>query len=205
MYGPPKTGKTHWAMFETPEPVFVVDTERRGSIVQAKAVKTGRDVRRKGVSNFDGVRSAVSQAIKDSLPASRRGDPCGTIVFDSASDLLDWAVEAWLRETGNKKVYPRVAWAHVYEKVDKVLEAPRRVGMNVVLLCRAKDEWQDDEPTGRLTFEGYKKFPYRADIGILMGVGRHGWIVTLNALDREFDREPDDISWSSLFGTKEES
>ena len=188
-------------MHEAPEPVYV-DTEQRGSVVQRKAMDAGRDVRRKTATSYDDIRRAVAQALEDSRPLTRQGKPGGTLVFDSASDLQDWAVEAWLRETGNKKVYPRVAWAHVYEKVDRLIDVPRRSGMNIVLLCRAKDEWRDDEKTGRLTFDGYKKFPYKADVGLLFE-SYEKRTVMFNALEREFERNPADLSWSALFSKKE--
>lgn len=195
--GGPKVGKTHFAPASAPEPVFVLDTEDNAKVVVRKLQREGRDVRRVVCHTFADVKAAVAEAVKQKA---------GTIVFDSASDLQGLSEAAYLAKSGLKKVFPLVNFKHVFGPLDELLAKIRRAGMHCVLTCREKDEWVDDEKTGRMVFEGYKRFPYLANLFI-----RLAWVrakgekeprlralVLRNGFSMHAPRELSEINWPGM-------
>ena len=160
LFGAPKVGKTHWALFNMPSPVYVADTDKRSGHIAVKATAAGKEIYRKACINMGDVRNVVAAALK----AADGVDAPGTFVFDGASDLLDLAQDEYLRETQADKIYPKVVWARVYRKIDKLIEALQRRGFFVVYLCREHAEYVGDQPTGRVTHEGYKRLPFKSDV-----------------------------------------
>jgi hypothetical protein len=157
--GPTKAGKSHWSLFQMPEPVYCADTERRNHTVVSKARQAGRVIRHKYCDCLKDVRTVVQVALKEA-----EGDRPGTFVFDSASDLLSWAEDEYLQQSKADKIYPKVVWARVYKKLDVLIEALKSRGFCVVFLCREKAEYRNDQPTGKVVHEGYKRLPYKSDL-----------------------------------------
>lgn len=185
-YGPTKSGKTHWALHKFQGPLFLVDTERRYHVPMAKAIDAGQDIRVAECTQFED----IDRAVNDILEASKGVDGCpGTVVFDSASDLLSWAEERFLRVTRQDKIYPKVVWARVYSMIDRLIEALRLRGFFVVFLCREKEEYRDDKLTGRLTHEGYKRLPFKSDV-VLRVLPAGGLVVEASGLARKRPGEP---------------
>lgn len=197
-YGPTKSGKTHWALHTFPGPVYVVETERRYYVPMEAAIGAGKDVRIAECSSFEDIDRAVHDVLDDSKGVT--GCP-GTVVFDSASDLLAWAEERFLRVTRQDKIYPKVVWARVYSMIDRLIEMLRLRGFYVVFLCREKEEYRDDKLTGRLTHEGYKRLPFKSDVVLRMTP--KGLVVEASGLARKRPGEPiaPDMSADELFST----
>lgn len=167
LYGPGKVGKTHFACFATQEPVYIADSDKRADIPMLKAVAEGRRIHRKLCSSRKDVKLAVSQALQDAIARQQTEGAAwkpGTFVFDSASDLQDFAEDEYLEESKTDKLYPRVVYKRVYDKIDHLFEPLKNLGFNVLFLGREGEEWKGDSPTGKKRFSGYKRLPFKADI-----------------------------------------
>jgi hypothetical protein len=172
VFGPPGSGKTHFAC-SFPSPV-VLDTEGRSHIVMRKF-----DLDRlKRVRSWGDVRAASEIILANVKPPA-------TIVVDSASDLQSMAEEAWLSETGQAAVWPKVNWGQIFDRLDTFIDFWRERGYNLVLTERVKPEYdaKTETYTGLLAPERYKKLPYRADIVLEIQ-----WGLTIEG--REITRRP---------------
>jgi hypothetical protein len=172
VFGPEGVGKTHFAC-TFPNPV-VLDTEGRSHIVMRKF---GLD-RLKRVRSWGDLRAAVEIIIANVKPPA-------TIVVDSASDLQDMAAEAWLHETGQAAVWPRVNWGQVRAKIDTFIDFSREKGYNVVLTERVKRVFSEKAQsyTGEMEPDRYYKTPYRVDVELEL---QHGLVLE----GREITKRP---------------
>lgn len=191
VYGPTKVGKTTWAVEHMPEPVFVCDTENRAGLPVQRAISKGRKVLRKSCATLADVKATVQAAI-------REGQGRGTFVFDGGSDLLAMAEDEYLTETKATKVWPKVSWGQVYRKIDCMLEALKRRGFFVVIVCQEHPLYVNDKPTDKMIPDGYKKFPEKSDL-VLRHDGKQ-LVTAHNGLSRGAPKPlPLDSSWEKVY------
>jgi len=150
-------GKTHFAR-TAPNPLFL-DTEAKAYIVLKKFPPCPW----KRVETFADIRNGVKWAIEN--------PEIETVVIDSGSDVRDLAAQEWCNEMGKERVWPRVLWAQVYEKVDWIPKALEKAGKNLIVTARMKDEWIGDTSTGRRLADSYKRWPWALQMAITIQNG----------------------------------
>lgn len=159
-------GKTHFAC-TFPQPV-ITDTEQRAQIVARKFEKNKDYIKK--TSNIKQIRQTVEMLATVICPDPKERHNY-TWVMDSGSDWLQMAEVEYLAEAKKDKVYPTVLWAQVYEKIDQIFNAIRKLGVNAVITQQLKEKYVGDKGTGEFIPSGYKKFPYRVDISLYFQKG----------------------------------
>lgn len=117
----------------------------------------------KKLHTFQDVRDFVYHCIKN--------PKIEAICIDSGSDLRAYAEQEFLDETGQKRVFPLVLFGRVFAKIDKLMKDIHDAGKHLVVTSRLKDEYADDERTGRRIRDSYKKFPYQLPMMIHLQYG----------------------------------
>lgn len=166
MSGPEGSGKTHWAITESPGPHYMIETEGEHNLHTAKehdsnvralvlveALDADRDSRwfaGKGTmwSNF---KKAV-EALLDAPP--------GTVIIDSATDLVAMVVGSLTIEWDRgDKAFPTMLYGQVYGEIGTAI-AHLRKRHNVILTSRVKEIYRDDKGTGRWKTAIWKQAEY---------------------------------------------
>lgn len=158
-------GKTHLAC-SFPKPAFL-DTEHKGYVVLRKFANK----RWFPAKNMQDARRFVEACLED--------PEIETIVWDSGTDIQDWAEQELLAETGKlptDNIWPRVQYKQVYRKIDEqvfkiVGSTEEEIKKNFIVTARVKDEYLNDQKTGRAIRDGYKKTPYQLQLMIQLEKG----------------------------------
>lgn len=147
-------GKTHLASsISEVEPVYLIDTEYRASIVTRKF----KNIKVVSAKNYLELKNAVDYIISN--------ESLGTIVIDSASDLQTFAEIEYLNQTLKEKVGMPWNWSAVWKLCNEIIDAIKfSKKFNLVLTARLKEEYMNDKPTGNLIPRIYSTLPYKADI-----------------------------------------
>ena len=168
--GPEGSGKTYFAA-TAPGPLHVIGTE-----AGHEAVTLAKDFPDKQIGHLPlepeadgkvediwfgpwfGVDETLNKAIDvlDNVPS-------GTVIIDSASDLLGIAAASFNKQLqrGDNPIPPML-----YGQLYPVLEgwiARLRQNHNVILCSRVKDEYKDDSKTGKKIVDLWKTGPYLAE------------------------------------------
>lgn len=173
----PGLGKTHYG-FTFPD-VACCDTEMKGEKVWKKfyrgefeSYRLGDD----GVEPYKWDKGVINPENSRLYHAENWGDVAAfydhfikdesvqTLMFDSETDLREFA-ELWtLKETGKKSLYSaqqgagKVQYAMVFGKLKYILNNAKRHGKNLYYTAKVKDEYdQFGNKTGRLVYDGYNK------------------------------------------------
>lgn len=175
-FGEPGTGKTFNAA-SYPGPMLLLDTENRASIALSYRRTIGEDVDKAiniyAPRTMTDLRDAVEwfSSTKEFKDASKSVEPgnAPTLVIDSATALMGFAEDEYLRLNGVETIFPRFAWGQVYSIVDQFIVSCRALPMNVVLTAQMKDEFRGENRTGIRIPDMYKKLPFWVDIVISCG------------------------------------
>ena len=160
--GQPGDGKTHLlcTMSEIGQ-VYVLDSEYRAHLVAKKF----QNIKIRRVTNYQEMVVAVKYILKYCEP--------GTIVFDSGSDVQQFAELEYLTRTGKQEVGMPYNWGEVYWLCNAIIEDIRRDGrFHLALSARVKEEYINDKSTGRLIPKLYSNLPYKADVSLQFGKNR---------------------------------
>lgn len=153
------SGKTHWAIENAPDPVYLVDTEGEHNLhtskriakklnkkIYAKVLRADPTISREKLW-FAG-NTGLWQDFKASV--HKLGDAKhGTVIIDSASDLLamvvnDLAID-WSR---GDKAFPPMLYGQVYAELNTQI-AFLRQNHNVILTAKLKEKWNGESKTGK--------------------------------------------------------
>jgi hypothetical protein len=164
-------GKTHLACTSATEssPTYLMDTELRAQIVASKFPHVKR---RKTHTFMEAV--IFMRAVKARFPK-------GTFVWDSGSDIQQFAEMQYLDETKAEKVYPIFNWAEVWSKCDKLIDEAKSDGWNLIATARMKDEYVNEKSTGKKKPRIYEGLKYKCDFAIIIAsdgtrrVVKNGW------------------------------
>ena len=155
--GEPNAGKTH-LLRTFPDPLFL-DTEGKAWVVLEKF----NPIPWKRVKTFGDIRKGIQWALDK--PEIK------TIVVDSAADLSDLAGEEFMEEKNIERIYPPVQYKKVYDKIDPLVVDIQEAGKYLAVSSRRKDEYIDDNRTGRRIIDSYKKFPWDLMISVEITYG----------------------------------
>lgn len=158
-------GKTHF-INTFPNPV-IADTEARAQIVMNKF--DGFRLR-KITKNMAQIRQTVQVIAEHVCPDSSKRNQY-TFALDSSSDFQQMAESEYLKEAKKEKVYPLVLWSKIFDKMDKIFDVVRELGLNAVFTQQLKEEYEGEKKTGQLIPAGYKKLPYRVDVHLHLRKG----------------------------------
>lgn len=162
-------GKTHFAISTTPAPHYMVETEGGHNLITAKTLdpdhlatkimdREGRKPSEKWFSTSFGLwqqLESAAQVLNDM--------PKGTVVVDSGSDMLPMTVaELSIEWERGDKAFPPMLYGQVYGVLASLVHQLRDKH-NVVITARVKDEYQNDERTGRLKLDLWRSGVYLAD------------------------------------------
>jgi hypothetical protein len=155
------SGKTHMALTST-KPA-ICDTERKAFRILDKGI--GNASKHFSPSDWNDVVAFTEHVLKDS--------EVETVVFDTLKELEEMAhrdtLEELSRDRGKKvdSLYSRdagaVQYKYVNERIENLIKRLRVVGKSVIFTSRMKDEYVDNQKTGRLIRDGWNKMPYYAD------------------------------------------
>lgn len=154
--GEPGVGKTHFSLL-FPSP-FLIDTTAKGEAlpIVMKLYPDDWQKRYRNISDWEELEQAVGEALAD--------ESIKTVIIDTSADLQRLAVAEYLRRTKKQAVYPITQYQHVRKLIDdlqwKIIKALR----NLVLVAQMKDEYVQNQKTGRRIRDGYKKTPFQADL-----------------------------------------
>ena len=164
------SGKTHFAA-TAPGPLHVIGTEAGHEVVTLVRDFPEKDIRhlalepkrRKEAENiwfgpWEDVDETLNQAV-DVLGSAEKG----TVIIDSASDLLAIAAASfnYTFQRGDNPI-PPMMYGQLYPLLEGwVAEIRKR--HNVVLCCRVKNEYANDEKTGKKVIDLWKTGPYLAE------------------------------------------
>jgi len=97
-----------------------------------------------------------------------------TIIFDSSTDLRAWA-ELWtLKEMGRGTLMSEkgaVMFNKAFEKLNHIIQHPRKKGLHLIFTTPLKDEYINDQKTGKMVPGGYSKAAYQFQYRILLRMG----------------------------------
>jgi hypothetical protein len=150
--GEPDSGKSH-LLRTFPDPIFL-DTEGKAWVVLEKF----NPIPWKRVKSFDDIRKGILWALD--RPEIK------TIVVDSAADLSDLAGDEFMSEKNVEKIFPVVQYKKVYDKIDPLILDIQEAGKYFACSSRRKDEYLNDNRTGRRIIDSYKKFPWDLMISV---------------------------------------
>lgn len=196
--GPPGIGKTHFAM-TFPYP-YLVDTEMKGEKIWRKfwggKVHSFRISGEGVVEEYQWDPSVVTPDHSNLYHAEDWGDVASayehaiddqaiqTLVFDSETDLREYA-ELWtLEETGKNTLYGgkdagTKPFALVYGKLKYILLNGKKGGKHLVYTQKEKPVYRNDKATGEMTADGYNKqhfysgYVIHLQLGIRTKAGEH--------------------------------
>jgi len=165
--GEPDYGKTTLGA-DFPLDIVFLDTENKAYIAIDKLPEDQKGhVHWKKVQTFDDIRAGIEFALEK--PEVR------TVVIDSGSDLRDMAVEEWSTEhKGRRPIVidqltghvSTILYSQVYDKIDSLIRQLHDKGKYLVVTSRLKDEYLEDERTGKRIPDSYKKLPWSVMIRI---------------------------------------
>lgn len=147
-------GKTHLAStISSQEPVYLIDTEYRASIVTRK------------FSNIKVVQAKNYKELKNAVQFIIKNESSGTLIIDSASDLQIFSEIEYLNQTFKDKVGMPWNWSAVWKLCNEVIDIIKYSNkFNLILTSRLKEEYVNDKPTGNQIPRIYSTLPYKADI-----------------------------------------
>lgn len=186
----PGLGKTHFG-FTFPN-VACCDTEMKGEKVwrkfyrgEACAYRIGSD----GIEEYEWDTKTITPSESRLSHASDWGevaafydkyskdDWCRTLMFDSESDLREYA-ETWtLKETGRASLYggddgsKKVNYALCFGKLKYILFHAKRLGKNLVYTAKLKPKYVNDKATGEMIHDGYSKQMFYTGYAIELQLG----------------------------------
>lgn len=151
------SGKTHWALQNTPTPHYIVDTEGGHNLhtaheadpkLTAAVLREDEDATRTKLW-FSG-KSRMWSDFKNAIH-SLKDLQSGTVIIDSGSDLLAMVVASlaidWQRED---KAFPPMLYGQVYGEINAQISFLRQYH-HVVLTARIKEKWTGDGNDSRKT------------------------------------------------------
>lgn len=162
------SGKTFFAG-TAPDPIYVIGTEGgHEQVTLAKvypkkkilhaALQTSREV----PEVWFGAWFGVAEQLLSAIDALKKAEP-GTVVIDSASDLLGVAAAHlnFQLQRADKPI-PPLLYGQLYPILQNWL-AEIREHHNVVLTCRLKDKYENEQKTGEQGIDLWKTGPYMAE------------------------------------------
>lgn len=174
--GPEGSGKTHWAIENSPGPHYIIDTEGEHNLhtakeqdpeVRALALVEELDVSRDSRwfagrgTMWDSFRQAVSALVVA---------PSGTVIIDSGTDLVSMVVgQLTIEWDRGDKAFPTMLYGQVYAEISTHI-AHLRKQHNVVLTSRVKEVYKDDKGTGRFKTAIWKQAEYIVEHSIQITV-----------------------------------
>lgn len=168
--GPEGSGKTHFAA-TAPGPLHVIGTEAGHEVATLVKSFPEKDIRHLALepkadgdaediwfAPWFGVDKKMNQAVSVLADAER-----GTVVIDSASDLLGIAAASfnYQMKRGDDPI-PPMMYGQLYPILDGWIGEIRKQH-NVVMCSRIKDEYIDDSKTGEKVIDLWKTGPYLAE------------------------------------------
>ena len=147
-------GKTHLAStISTEEPVYLIDTEYRASIVTRK------------FSNIKVIQAKNYNELKNAVQFIVDNESSGSLIIDSASDIQIFAEIEYLTKTLKDKVGMPWNWSAVWKLCNEIIDTIKYSNrFNLVLTSRVKEEYLNNKPTGNSIPRIYSTLPYKADI-----------------------------------------
>jgi len=164
------SGKTYFAA-TAPGPLHVIGTEAGHEVVTLVRDFPEKDIRhlalepkrRKEAENiwfgpWEDVDETLNQAVDVLVSAEK-----GTVIIDSASDLLAIAAASfnYTFQRGDDPI-PPMMYGQLYPLLEGWIAEIRR-RHNIVLCCRVKNEYANDEKTGNKVVDLWKTGPYLAE------------------------------------------
>ena len=175
-------GKTHKACtISDLMPVALLDTELRGSIVVNKFKQSKHPIMYKKVTDYFGLLLSVTGAIN----YFKKLGVTGAIIIDSASEVQQFAEEAYKQEAQLEKVWPQILWAHIYAKCDIIVKAVRESGNVLILTSKLKEKYLNDKPTGVMEYRTYSRFPYLCDLAFILDPKSQNLVITKNGYNKD--------------------
>jgi hypothetical protein len=173
--GPEGSGKTHFAA-TAPEPLHVIGTESGHEVVTLLKSFPDADIRHFALrpsadgevqdiwfGNWFGADEKLTQAVEVLSHHAETTGEGGTVIIDSASDLLGIAAAGFNMQLqrGDNPI-PPMMYGQLYPLLQGWITRLRE-HYNVVLCCRTKAEYENDEKTGNEVIDLWKTGPYLAE------------------------------------------
>lgn len=201
--GPEGSGKTHWAIAESPGPHYIIETEGEHNLHTAKEqdknvralvlleeLDASRDSRwfaGKGTM-WDSFRKAVEVLLQA---------PPGTVIIDSATDLVSMVVgQLTIEWDRGDKAFPTMLYGQVYAEISTHISHLRK-RHNVILTSRVKEIYLDDKGTGRFKTAIWKQAEYIVEHTIQMTIENGERVFNTRRLKRQMLSLPD-MKWEWL-------
>jgi hypothetical protein len=209
VYSEEGAGKTHWSMASSPSPHYTIDTEGGHNLLTAAKVdpdqlavtirdQSGEKPSQQWFSPAFGLWIQLENAVDILL-----GDDVepGTVNLDSASDILAMAVaEMNIEWERGEKAFPPMMYGQVYGLISTVIHNLRSKH-HVVMTARVKDEYLNNERTGRLKLDLWRNGIYLADHVIRINLTdnlEREYVVEKGPLMGIITRNPDGVAWKDL-------
>lgn len=169
------SGKTHWAVEESPKPHYIIETEGNHNLHTAKNVDPDifkcqilSDPKDRPSQNWFSGRNDMWQQVEDAVLSILNNDaPEGTVILDSGSDLMPMIISQlsvdWNR--GDMAFPPRL-YGQVYGVLGTLISNLRQ-RHNVIMTVKMKDEWKgkgdNAVKTGNTTMSIWNNAVYLAE------------------------------------------
>lgn len=156
--GHQKTGKTHWSLMTTPEPVYYANIDIGTEGVAHKMV--GRSIQEVVVRYEVGWQQAQYQSLWKQLMTlydDALASESGTLVIDSETE--NWELQMLSEFGRTSQIMPRNRQNLNTEKrafINKCLESK----INVVFCSRTKEVWANEQNTGQYARRGYNALDF---------------------------------------------
>lgn len=150
-YGKSGAGKTMTSL-EFPAP-YIIDTEKGA---QNKRYK--KALEKSGGLKFE--TNDFEEIINEIMALLTEKHPFKTLVIDSLSNVYRYLVQKAEEKYGTKYSVHYTAAGRQIIRLCHLLE---RLDMNVIVICHAKDEWDNESITGQ-TFDCYRNLDYLFDL-----------------------------------------
>lgn len=197
------SGKTHWAVENSPGPHYLIDTEgahnlhtaaeldpELRAITLAETPEVDRDSKwfsGKGTL-WDELKRAVIQL---------REAPSGTVIIDSGSDLTAMVVAQFSIDWDRgDKAFPTMLYGQVYAELGSIV-AEIRKRHNLVITAQLKEIYRGEDATGKFTTALWKKADYLAEHIIYVTNGSSGRSYKTRRLKRNAVKLPE-VKWEWL-------
>lgn len=177
MIGLQGSGKTTAGLSGAPGPIAFFDIDQRGRHAAQKAREEGKIIHYTSIefptkltklSDVDA--KAAGQKSWDkfvrnyelALAKSQTGE-IRTIVIDTVSELCEILKIAVAGRSDKKNSDYGASKGIINSEIAKTIKMSRNSNANLLMLARAKEEWENNQPSGRFTHVGVDGLAYDAD------------------------------------------
>jgi hypothetical protein len=168
--GKTKSGKSHWALMTTPEPVAYIMLDPGALEISEKAIKAGRQIIPKFIGHDKKENQETAkklwQEYRSTVRAVLGAKSIRTIVVDTMSE--SWEL-ARLSQFGKLDKVPGFMYTAINAEFSGLCDEIYygRPDLNIIYLQRLKKAYKDNEWDGRtMESKGYGELEYNVDLSI---------------------------------------